>query len=99
VSFHEGLITEIDVSFSEPYWDEMLPILGQKYGADWKVDREDMPITNYETKKNKVLERISLNHITNGTNRSTKDRCQIWATNPTSYSNTTTRMDPIIPRL
>jgi hypothetical protein len=51
VSFHEGLITEIDVSFSEPYWDEMLPILGQKYGADWKVDREDMPITNYETKK------------------------------------------------
>jgi hypothetical protein len=81
VSFHEGLITEIDVSFSELYWDEMLPILGQKYGADWKVDREDMPITNYETKKTKVLERISLNHITNGTNRSTKDRCQIWATN------------------
>ena len=27
VSFHEGLITEIGVSFSESYWDEMLPIL------------------------------------------------------------------------
>jgi hypothetical protein len=36
----------------------MLPILEQKYGADWKVDREDMPITNYETKKTKVLERF-----------------------------------------
>ena len=81
VSFHEGLITEIDVSFSETYWDEMLLILDQKFGADWNVDRTDMPVMNYETKKTTILERISLNHITNGTNRSTKDRCQIWATN------------------
>jgi hypothetical protein len=81
ISFREGLITEIDVSFSEIYWDEMLPILDQKYGADWKVDREDMPITNYETKKTTIRERISLNHITNGVNRRTNDRCQIWATN------------------
>jgi hypothetical protein len=41
IAFHQGLITEIDVSFSETYWDEMLPILDQKYGADWKVDRDN----------------------------------------------------------
>jgi hypothetical protein len=81
VSFHGGLITKIDVSFSETYWNEMLPILDQKYGADWNVKREDMPVTNFETKKTTLLERISLNHITNGTNGSTKARCQIWATN------------------
>ncbi len=31
VSFHRGLITEILVSFSEMYWDQMLPIFDQKY--------------------------------------------------------------------
>ncbi|HEV2098279.1 MAG TPA: hypothetical protein VGR45_05065 [Stellaceae bacterium] len=81
ISFHEGRITEIDVSFSETYWDEMLPILHQKYGADWRVDRFDMPIMNYETKKSIMREIISLDHIANGLNRSTNDRCQIWATN------------------
>jgi hypothetical protein len=81
ISFHEDLVTEIDVSFSETYWDEMLPILDQKYGADWNIDRAEMPVTNYETKKTVMLERISLTHITNGTNPSTRDRCQIWATN------------------
>jgi hypothetical protein len=40
-----------------------------------------MPITDNETKKTTILERVSLDHITNGTNRRTKDRCQIWATN------------------
>jgi hypothetical protein len=81
VSFPEGLITEIDVSFSETYWDEMLPILDQKYGAGWKVDRFDTPITNYETKKTRMMKLISLEHIVNGTNQSTKDRCQISAQN------------------
>jgi hypothetical protein len=81
VSFRRGLITEIDVSFSEVNWDEVLPILDQKYGAGWKVDRRDTPITDYETKKIRMLELISLEHIINGTNRSTKDRCQISAAN------------------
>jgi len=80
VSFNEGLVTEIDVSFSATFWNEMLPILDQKYGANWNVDRADMPVTNHETKKTTPLERVSLHHITNGTNQSTKDRCQIWAT-------------------
>jgi len=81
IAFHEGLITEIDVSFGEMYWDEMLPILDQKYGADWKVEREMVPITNYETKKPTIRESILLNHISNGVNRRTNGRCQIWAQN------------------
>ena len=81
ISFHEGMITEIVVSFSETQWDEMLPIFDQKYGADWNVERADLPITNYETKEYKMVKRILLEHGTNGTNRSTKDHCKIWATN------------------
>ena len=52
VSFHGGLITEIDVSFSETYWNEMLPFLDQKYGADWNIKRDDMPVTNFRDQKN-----------------------------------------------
>lgn len=81
VGFREGLITEIDVTFSEIYWEEILPILDQKYGADWKVDRNDSGIMNYETKKTTVREIISLYHNTNGVNRRTNDRCEIWAQN------------------
>ena len=81
VAFHEGLITEINVSFGITYWNEILPILDQKYGPDWKVDRDDVPVTNLVTNKTTVLKRISLSHITNGTNPKTKDRCQISATN------------------
>jgi hypothetical protein len=81
VALHEGLITAIDVTFSETFWDEMLPILDQKYGADWKVEHDDMSIMNYETKQSRVVQRITFRHATNGTNLRTKDRCQIWATN------------------
>ena len=81
ISFHDRLITEIEVSFNEMYWDEMLPLLDQKYGADWKIDRSYTPITDYETKKITLLELISLTHNSNGTNQSTKDHCQISAQN------------------
>jgi hypothetical protein len=81
VSFHQGIITEIDVSFSAIYWDQMLPILDQKYGADWTVDRSDTVVTNFETNKSKKLELIVLKHVTNGTNARKKDRCQISAQN------------------
>ena len=81
ISFREGLITEIDVSFSANNWNEMLPMLDQKYGADWNVERGDTVITDYVTKKSVILQLISMNHITNGTNRSTNDHCQISAAN------------------
>jgi hypothetical protein len=49
-SFHEGTITEIEASFNHVFWDDMLPIWDQKYGAG-NVDRAEMPITDLETKK------------------------------------------------
>lgn len=81
ISFHDGLITEIVVQFSEANWDELQPILNQKYGADWAIERNDMPILNYETKERRMVQRIILEHVTNGTNPITKDHCKIWATN------------------
>jgi hypothetical protein len=94
ISFREGLITEIDVSFSKTYWDEILPILDQKYGADWKVEREYTPIINFETKKTTVLEGILLKHVTNGTIAAKSGQ-----TISTSYSGTTMRTGHIIPCL
>ena len=79
ISFHEGVITKIIVSFSETFWDEKLSIFDQKYGANWSMERNDIPITNYDTKETFIARRIVLQ--TEGTNLSTKDRCKIWATN------------------
>ena len=79
ISFHEGVITKIIVSFSETFWDEKLTIFDQKYGANWTTEHNVMPITNYETNETFTVQRIVLQ--TKGTNLSTKDRCKIWATN------------------
>jgi hypothetical protein len=81
IAVDQGLIIEIDVTFSETYWEEVLPILDQKYGADWKVERSNMLITDYETNRGHVLPVINMRHITNGWNRATNDRCQISADN------------------
>jgi hypothetical protein len=81
VAFHGGQITGIDLTFSETNWDEIRPILDQKYGANWTTEHEEMGIQNYETKEWHHVQRITLHHVTNGTNTSTKDHCQIWATN------------------
>jgi hypothetical protein len=81
VSFRKDLVTEIDVSFNESFWDEIRQIMDQKYGADWNIDQGDMAITDYETKKVVLLNRISMNHISNGTNKNAMARCQISATN------------------
>jgi hypothetical protein len=51
VSFHDGQITEIVASFAKTYWDEMVPIFDKKYGADWKVEREDMVVTDSRPRK------------------------------------------------
>ncbi len=82
VSFRQDRITEINVSFSEVYWEEILPILEKKYGSNWSVERDqDMLITDLETKKSTKVERIALTSKKGGTNPKTNDSCQIWATN------------------
>lgn len=79
VAFFERLITKITVSFSQTYWDEKLTVLDQKYGVAWTSERNEIPITNYETKEASTVSRIVLQ--TKGTNLSTKDHCKISATN------------------
>jgi hypothetical protein len=82
VSFHDGAVTEIEVSFNSLYWNDMLPILDEKYGANWKVvEHRDQPVMNYETKETHMMELIGLEHADYGTNRKTGDRCQILAGN------------------
>jgi hypothetical protein len=81
VSFHDGVVTEIDVSFNSLYWNDTLPILDEKYGANWKVvEHHDQPVINYQTKETHTTELIALEHANYGTNRKTGERCQILAT-------------------
>jgi hypothetical protein len=60
---------------------DFITILDHKYGGDWKVEREDMPVTNFENNQSQMVQIFSLEHVTDGTNLSTKDRCKISATN------------------
>jgi hypothetical protein len=80
ISLREELITKIAISFSQTYWDEKLTVFSQKYGVNWTTsERNDIPITNYETKKTFTIPRIVLQ--TQGSNLRTKDHCKISATN------------------
>ena len=60
-------------------WNDILPILDQKYGADWTVERADSPVVDIETKKRTMMQSVTLTHATNGTNATTNTACQIWA--------------------
>jgi len=93
VSFPEKLITEIDVTFNQVYWDEIRQILDKKYGSDWNIKHDpNFVITDNETRQYLVFDRIILNHRTNGTNPKTGDTCKIWATN---YDIVFTHHDPL----
>ena len=81
ISFDQGLISKIVVSFSETYWDEMLSIFDQRYGANRTTERNDVPIMNYETKETRMVQKVVLQHVTKDARPSTKDRCKIQTTN------------------
>jgi hypothetical protein len=81
VSFRPGVITEIDVSFGTTYWDDVLPIIEKKYGSQWKFDQWDMAVTEYETKKFELLQRITGENQRTGVNAGTKDTCHMSVTN------------------
>ncbi len=79
VSFHSGIITEIDVNFSHTMWDEVVSIITKKYGTDWRRDESVEVITDYETKKGEVVPRLFMESVAGGVNRSTGDTCHLWA--------------------
>ena len=92
VSFKKGLITEFDVSFSASFWDEILPILNNKYGDFWNVENSKLGISDYGTQKYTYFDRLDLTHKVGGTNKKTNDRCEIFATN---YDQIFTHHDPL----
>lgn len=81
VGMSDGIISEIDISFGETYWDELLPVIKQKYGDPWSIEHMDMTISDKPTKQSLNLDRVIYTHKTDGTNATTNDKCQIWATN------------------
>jgi hypothetical protein len=81
VAFRNGIVTEIDVSFNETYWDDLLPIISNKYGNNWREERRQDVITDLATKQKLTVEWITMNHRNDGYNKNTGDRCQIWASN------------------
>ena len=96
ISFHEGLITEIVVQFSESNWDDMLPIFDQKYGADWTAERSDMPIINYQTKERRRVRELSLNTSPRARSQAQKTIAKYGQQTSTSCSSTTMHLGPII---
>lgn len=80
VSFNAGTITEINVSFSAAFWDDVLAIIKKKYGSQWTVDRMKMAVTDLETKKSDLMQREIVENRSSGVNLNTKDSCHMWAT-------------------
>jgi hypothetical protein len=37
VGFNKGVVTEFDVLFNIIYWDELMPVINNKYGDNWQV--------------------------------------------------------------
>jgi len=81
IRLNDSLVTTITVAFSEGRWDELIPILEQKYEGTWSIDRTDMIVTDYETKKSYVVDRKTITHNDDGLNIRTGDKCKIMATN------------------
>ena len=80
VSFDKaGIIDSIDVTYSKSEWDEMLRLLNEKYGNDWRYEDTQDVTTNFETKHSYPATIIVLTHGTFGRNENTGDKCSIVA--------------------
>lgn len=74
-------ITGIVMSFNERYWENVLPIINSKYGDDWRIDKNQMLISNESTRKGMIFDQVGMIHKSHGTNSKTGDQCRIYATN------------------
>jgi hypothetical protein len=80
-SFKNGIVSEIDVSFSMSSWDKVFYIIKKKYGSDWDIQRRPTVVMDYQTKKVMKLELISATHRYGGRNSLTNDSCRLRAQN------------------
>lgn len=75
----KGVITEIDVSFDHDAWEEVLAILNNKYGDNWRVETSDLGTYDFVQRSSLVVSQISLTHKNPGRNVKTGDACSIFA--------------------
>lgn len=81
ISFRDSTITEMDISFTQPAWDEVYSIVFHKYQSAWTAETTAINVIDYETKEATRHDRIFVRNTTGGVNQSTHDICEIWGTN------------------
>jgi hypothetical protein len=81
VALKNDMVTEIEVFFNSIFWNDIWAILVKKYGPAWDIERQNMGVMEYETKKIDQLEQIIATHKLGGVNPRTKDTCSLIATN------------------
>ena len=72
-------IQAIDVFVNSLNWDDLVPILYGKYGAQWIIEKSSMGIVGLKTKRSVSVEQITMIHNTGGSNIKTKDTCELSA--------------------
>jgi hypothetical protein len=75
-----NIIQAIDIFSDENYWSDLKLILSKKYGVPWKIEKELMPIINFQTKKTIFVNRETITRASLGKNLKSGQTCEIWAT-------------------
>jgi hypothetical protein len=81
IALKGDVVTAIEVSFNSIFWTDVWAIITKKYGASWEIERDNMAVMDYETKKVDQSERVIATHKFGGTNPKTKDTCSLSAAN------------------
>jgi len=74
-------IQAIDVFINSIHWNDLTPILFNKFGNQWNTEKSAMDIVGLKNKRRISVERININHKIGGKNLKTNDLCEINATN------------------
>ncbi len=72
----------VTVSINAAFWDDLVPIIKNKYVGRWDEEQTVMPIAKWNNPKSaRRINREILTHRTGGTNERTGGKCRIFATN------------------
>ncbi|HEY4048770.1 MAG TPA: hypothetical protein VGM27_18045 [Acidobacteriaceae bacterium] len=81
VALKADVVYAIEVYFNTIFWNDIWGIITKKYGPAWNIERRDIAVIDYETKKVDQLELVSATHKLGGINTQTKDTCSLAASN------------------
>lgn len=86
-------IADIQVRFNSKYWEQVAPVLVQKYGLDWDAEKNhNFVISDDITQKSVTVDRTIIANKSGGVNEKTKGRCAISASN---YDSIFWHRDPL----